>query len=331
MHIPREQLIESLIKLAPKLLPDTIPQEIVAKAIAHNPWFTRYYIQKRLEGIVQWLAQDVLSEFVSDYPFRSGSEKRVGVIAAGNLPLVGFHDILVCLLCGHICIVKPSRRDSVLLKWLREEWIDILPEIASRFLIVKQLDRLDFLLATGSNNSARYFEANFGQVDRIVRKNRYAVAILHSQMSENQLEGLCEDILLFNGLGCRNVSNLAVFPDFNWEKLEEKLRDYANDRLNPLYLERVLYEKNRIEFMDEKVRVLSKVLIRPSSSFSFSTMGVIQGVKIQTEHTANKLIDYHKEEIQCVVGRGVAYGCAQYPVLKDFADNLDTMSILSGL
>ena len=331
MHIPREQLIESLIKLAPRLFPGTIPQEIVSKAQADNPWFTRYFIQKRLEGLVQWLAQDSLFAFVSDYPFREKSEKMVGVIAAGNLPLVGFHDLLVCLLTGHKCLLKPSRRDFVLMHWLKEEWLEVLPEIASRLHIVSRLEGLDFLLATGSNNSARYFEANFGQVDRLVRKNRYGVAILNSQMDEKQLEGLCEDILLFNGLGCRNVSNLLIFPGFEWKSLEEKLKDYQNDKLNPLYLERVLYEKHRIELLDEKVYILPKVLVRPASSFSFSTMGVIQGVKIQTEHTANKLIDYHKEEIQCVVGRGVDYGCAQYPALKDFADNLDTMAILSGL
>ena len=331
MYVDQQKILESLVQLAPVIRSHAIEARTIAETVAENPWFTEYYIRRRLDGIAIWLDVSVLTDFVSAYPQQKNPAKQIGVIAAGNIPLVGIHDVFVVLLSGNICLLKPSGQDRVLINWIRNKWIQIYPEIANLFQITSQLTQPDFLIATGSNNSARYFEANYGHIAHLIRKNRYSVAILEENLGEKEIEGLCEDILLFNGLGCRNVSNLIINPGFDWGMLEEKLAEYSTKHLNPLYLERVLYEKKRIELLEGKVKVYPHVLLHPSTSFMYSTMGILHGVTVQSDKEADQLIEKHANEIQCVVGRDTKFGETQFPGLKDFADNMDIMEVICSL
>ncbi|MEM6803135.1 MAG: acyl-CoA reductase [Bacteroidota bacterium] len=276
------------------------------------------------------LEQVAFKSFLENYQLTWGEPKRVGIIAAGNLPLVCFHDILMTLLAGHICICKCSHQDKVLISYLRERWIEILPGIAELFVISDRLERLDFLISTGSNNTARYIEALYPNIPKLVRKNRFSVGILKAGLSENQMKGLAEDILLYNGLGCRNVSNLLIHPEADLILFSKILENYPQKQINPLYLERVLYERIRLEQLGGTFTAFPKINLKFSSQFSYASMGLIFGINIQQEGE-KELLERHRDQIQVVVGRDIEYGLAQSPRLKDFADNVDTLKLLSTL
>jgi len=310
---------------------DKLPKKLVERCLSEIIWFTPFYISSALYGIKKWLTKVSLEEFLKPYPESTHTPKKVAVIAAGNLPLVCFHDILMTLLAGHICLLKCSHQDRVLIQYFREKWIQILPELADQFQLVGQIDGADFLISTGSNNTARYIEANYGHIPKLVRKNRYSVGLLKPGMTKKEMKGLAKDILLYNGLGCRNVSNLLIYPETDLNLFFEILKDYPQNMLNPLYLERVLYERNRLEQLAGNFKVFPNILVKPSSHFSFASMGLIFGVHIQQKEKETELLARFSSQIQTVVGIDTDYGNAQNPSLKDFADNVDTLKLLSTL
>ena len=281
MNLYQKQLIDSLENLTQLIAPQHIPQDVIDAVVSENPWFTPYYIRRSLEGISMWLDKKTLYKFVEGYPPPRKEIRKTGVIAAGNIPLVGFHDVLMVLLSGNICLLKPSHQDTVLMKWLMKCWKQVWPVIEKRLFIVQRIEAADFLIATGSNNSARYFEAKYGHIPHIIRKNRYSVAILDENVDKKKMEGLCEDILLYNGLGCRNVSNLVIKPGFRWEDWDEKLRQYSTKHLNPLYLERVLYEKRRIELLEEKVKIIQIFWFGLLTAFRIHQWVFFMGLKLR--------------------------------------------------
>lgn len=320
-----------MLKLGEELHIEKFPEEIIQKAVEENPWFTLYYIQSSLEGIRIWLQKERLEKFLANYPIYEYPPKKVAVIAAGNLPLVCFHDILMTLLAGHRCLLKSSHRDSVLISHVRKLWIEIFPEIQDYFLLVEKVEECDFLISTGSNNTARYIEAKYPQTPKLIRKNRFSVGLLKAEMSEDEMKGLAKDIFLYNGLGCRNVSNLLIFPEADLQTFYEILNDYPQNLLNPFYLERVLYERSRLEQLGGNFKAFPKILVDNSSHLSFASMGLMFGVHIQQEGEDKELLAKHRDDIQIIVGQKTAYGYAQNPALSDFADNVDTLKLLSTL
>ncbi|MEL6852710.1 MAG: hypothetical protein AAFP92_29645, partial [Bacteroidota bacterium] len=166
-------------------------------------------------------------------------------------------------------------------------------------------------------------------VPRLIRKNRYSVAFLDHTVSEDQMHKLCEDVLLYNGLGCRNVSNMAVAGEEAFDKWGKILNSYNPKWLNPLYLERVLYVKAVKDFVGEKVSPNKYLLLEERKSFGNPSMGILQWVRVKGKDEFESLVASHREDIQCVVGTEVAYGQAQYPSLEDFADQMDSMMFLS--
>lgn len=334
-HISRPALIESIVLLREVLYVEKLPVNTLTTALRENRWFSSFYISSSFSGIRSWLHSDVLQKFLASYPASISRSKKVAVIAAGNLPLVCFHDVLMTLFAGHICMLKCSHQDRVLIKYIRKKWIEILPEVANRFIIVEQIPEVDFLISTGSNNTARYIEANFPTTPKLVRRNRYTVGLLKPDMSEKEMLGLAKDILLYNGLGCRNVSNLLIYPNVDERVFYEILKDYPQNYLNPMYLERVLYERVRLEQLGRNFKVFPNILVKPSSQFSFASMGLIFGVYLKQEkfqkEEGKELLARHHGDIQTVVGLETDYGNAQSPSLKDFADNVDTLKLLSTL
>ena len=331
VSIPRYLLVESLLKLGKKLKKEGIPESVILQSVEHNPWYTRYYISYSLKAILSWFSEDSLAQFLDKYPERDKYPAEVGIITAGNLPLVGFHDVLITLLSGNRALVKPSHRDEILLQWLVGVWMELCPQLKKQVCFGKIPSHVDFLITTGSNNTARYIEAEYRNTPKILSKNRFSVAIAGSEMLESEIEALCDDILLYNGLGCRNVSNLLILPGFDWELFGEKISRYPVERLNPLYLERVLHQRSLMEVLDKPFQSWQNLIVEPEENLGISSMGVLRTIQILNEAELLNMLTHNRSNIQCIVGQETAFGMAQQPGLGNFADNLDTMAILTNI
>ncbi|GAB4403452.1 MAG: acyl-CoA reductase [Bacteroidia bacterium] len=323
----RSRLIDSLERLSHKL---DVPASVMSAAVKANPWFTPYYIHRSLMAIRTWLDATLLEAFAAPYPCAAASPRRVGIIAAGNLPLVGFHDVLVGLLCGHRVEVKYSHQDRVLLPWLMETLTGIMPELRRFFRGVPDIDGPDLLLATGSNNTARYLDARYSHVQRLVRRNRYSLAVLDDSWSAASLEALWEDILLYNGLGCRNVSNVVVRAGFDTVRWLDAAKTYKPDWLNPHYLEQVLHQYATHQVLEEQVYDLPAILVKPAAQPHYAEMGILYLVREEALGSIEAYIAQIQDQIQCVVGHDTQPGKTQWPELNDFADGVDTMALLSS-
>lgn len=324
MSIPRKEIIDSLVSTGAKLKRG-VPDSVKADAIAANPWFTAYYIDRALANILPWLERQNLEEFSAAYPLREKVSLSIAVITAGNLPFVGLHDVLIVLLSGHRLQLKLSHKDQVLVKWLVEEWVSAFPALKDYIRFVSRPVDPDFLIATGSNNTIRYIKALYNDISCLLRQNRFSLAVLEPKITDQELEWLCDDIFLYNGLGCRNVSNILYSSEEAWGRLEKKLMDYPKEKLNPLYLERVLHEKAKVNVWGTDLKFCENILIQSCEEPALPDMGILRKVKTIQETEVDRMLEEHQSNIQCIAGTEVGFGKTQCPTLKDFADNVDTM------
>lgn len=327
MMIDQLAVIQSWIATC-KEIQEGVPPSVMEVAIADNPWFTPYFIEKSLQGILSW-DETQLDQFLAAREKRAPKPQKVGIIAAGNVPLVGLHDVLMTLLVGHEPWVKCSRQDKALMQWWINTWQDHLGTAATIHL-VDSLPETDFLIATGSNNTARYISAHYPQ-PKLIRRNRYSVAWLRPDISSQSLTRLADDIFLYNGLGCRNVSNIWVWPGVKLDILFQKLDEYPIDRLNTHYLERLLFIKARAKALDLPGERRSFLYAEQVSRPLPASMGILHIQYVSGEDEANRLLATYRDDIQCVVGHTVDYGSSQEPRLSDFADGVDTYKVLTQL
>lgn len=332
MNLPihNDTLVESLCRLRDRLSVSFIPDSVLAQALHINPWFTHYYIARSLQAIRSWLHAETLQRYLPTSPANE-SPKSVGIITAGNVPLVGFHDVMTALLCGHIALIRTSHLDDVLMKWVLQQWSELLPALADRMFFVEEIGSVDFLLATGSNNTARHLNAQHADTTRLIRHNRFSLAILDGSESDEQLLQLNDDIFLYNGLGCRNVSNVLVTPSFDMDRWIAILNRYPASRLNTLYQEKLTWERARLNLLNEPFISTHHVLIKYSNALDFARMGIIYLIKVKSRIEANKIVREQAHHIQCVVNQAAEMGQTQTPALNDFADNVDTLKLFSEL
>lgn len=328
--LSREQLIQSLALLGQELRDGQVPSGIIERAVAANPWFTPFYIRHSLAHIASWLNRDTLQKFCASYPSPKHSLK-VGIITAGNIPLVGFHDVLVGILSGHQVWIQPSRRDRVLMAWVWERWTRNLPALETLMVWDGDLRNTDFLIATGSDNTRRYLDHQFSAVPRLLRRHRYSVAWIGRDTTEADWEALRRDILLYNGLGCRNVSNLIIeegtpLPD--WAYL---FNGYTRAHLNPWYLKKVQWERAQYQTMEIPFQDGKLALFRENTAIGPAPMGLVWYIYTNSMDTAGQWIEKNKDQIQCVVNTGTKFGQTQYPAIDTFADDIDTMELLTSL
>ncbi|MEL6134141.1 MAG: acyl-CoA reductase [Bacteroidota bacterium] len=327
----RHRRLESLVSLGKFLQKQPIPPQVIHQACEVNPWFTPYYIAHALQGIATWFQPDILFRFSEKYPQYPSKPQTIGIIAAGNVPFVGFHDVMIALLSGHRVLLKPSHQDRVLIKWLLSAWQDRTQESLPIEFTESRFLTCDYLIATGSNNTARYLHTHYRDFPRLIRHNRYSVAVIDEEMNEAAWEGLREDMFLYNGLGCRNVSNLIISPSQDLWDIREKINEYASERVNPHYLERILFLKAK-EGVHTNHFVHSDFGIFVEKDYLASApMGVFHYVKISDQVQLKALLEVHRSDIQCVVGNQTPFGEAQKPRIEDFADNVDTMKILTEI
>ncbi len=302
-----------------------------------NPWFTPEYIKLSLKGISLFLEKQKLQKWTANYNFNGVGEKTIALILAGNIPLVGFHDVLSVLISGHKVLAKLSSKDDQLIKLFRDVLIEINPEWERRFVITNQfLKGFDAVIATGSNNSARYFDYYFGKYPHIIRNNRNSVGILNGTETMEQLSALADDVFLYFGLGCRNVSKLFVPENYDFQplfKAFEKYRHYINHHkyANNYEYRRAIFNMNQEPHFDTDF-----VLLKENQSIA-SPVGVLYYEFYQNIDSLKARLAFEQDKIQCIVAQNagiensVPFGKAQFPQVWDYADNVDTLKFLTEL
>ncbi|MFK7921589.1 MAG: acyl-CoA reductase [Bacteroidia bacterium] len=327
--IAQTELSNSLFQLREAMDLAYVPESVLAQALADNPWHTPYYIARSLEGIKSWLQADTLETFLSAYTQRPSQCQRIGIITAGNLPLVGFHDLLIGILSGHQVFVRSSHQDKALMAWIVDCWIKCLPALEQYISLVEELPQIDFLIATGSNNTARYLRNRYRRVPQLIRQNRFSVAIVDEQTDEGQLQKLADDVLLYNGLGCRNVSTLILTNTFALDAWINSLQQYSPQRLNPHYLERVLHERHKMKMLGASFIDGGIILMQAVKALKYASMGVLNLLRVDNEAEIETILSSHRDRLQCIVGKETPYGHTQIPAIDDFADGIDTMALLT--
>jgi len=305
-----------------------------------NPWFTTESLMRALAGIASMLDKEVLRKWLHPYKIKSpasDAEQTVGLVMAGNIPLVGFHDMMAVLAAGHKVLAKPSAKDDRLITKVAEILSTIDPALGSRIRFTDdKLSGMDAVIATGSDNSARYFEYYFRNIPHIIRKNRNGVAVLTGLETEKDLAALGEDIFTYFGMGCRNVTKLYVPDSYDLKILLRVL-----DRFHSLYQHhkygnnvdyyRSIYLMNQVPILDNGV-----LLLKEDSSIA-SPVGVAFYERYSDINQVQRALEQHHQEIQCIVSTSpeietaILPGTTQIPKPWDYADGVDTIRFLMEL
>ena len=306
-------------------------KSVMQRQFVYNGWYTTESVSQSFSALGAQLSEDKLTLWLNDYTF-SVEPKRVAVIMAGNIPLVGFHDFLCVLMSGNTAVCKLSSDDKTLLPALAEHLITFLPELKERIeFTVGPVKNIDAVIATGSDNSALYFEQYFGKYPHIFRKNRTSVAVLSGDETLEELKGLGHDIFDHYGLGCRNVSQLLVPKDYSMSTFFEGIFSFSEVVLNKKYGNN--YDYHKAIFLMNQHQLLDNnfILLRETDEL-FSPLAMLHYRRYETEEDVTQYLESYNDSIQVVVGKSFTpFGSAQCPMLSDYADGVDTMEFLNQL
>jgi hypothetical protein len=354
MHPPLEKRIHAFIELGRKLKKITITEThnnlSVAErnllnevAVSHlkNPWFTPYNVMSALAGLSDMLKENKIRAWIAKYKIDDlAPPLTIAVIMAGNLPMVGFHDFMCVLLSGNHFLGKLSGQDKELPVKIAELLIETEPGFKPMISFTDQrISEFDAVIATGNNNTSRYFEYYFGRYPHIIRRNRNSMAILSETEKEKDLEKISDDIFHFFGMGCRSVSLLLIHKGFDIQKLAVSLKKWEHIKEHPKYFNNYEYQKavmlvNQIEHIDTGF-----CLLRESQSMA-SPLSVINYIWYETIDEVLHYINRQSDNIQCIVAGDkpdlhghtkVQPGTAQKPGPSDYADDIDTLEFLLQL
>lgn len=317
-------------------LTDDEKADLFSRARNNNSWFDAPNVTTALEGIILLLQEDTLRAWASRYPTEPTTPRAVGVVMAGNIPLVGFHDLLCVVLSGHYLLAKPSSDDKYLMHLIVDELTRIDSRLCERITFVERLNAADAFVATGSDNTGRYFEYYFRHKPHLIRRNRTSLGILTGQETPEELAALGADIFQYYGLGCRNVSKLLVPQDYRFDKLLDNLQPWERVLEQNRYQNNYDYNKsillvNRVPHFDNGFVLLteSAQLVSPISVVHYGTYTDEDDLQQQLAQVA--------EQTQCLVSAGgqfpgsFPFGQAQCPSVSDYADGVDTMAFLTSL
>lgn len=315
-------------------------KEAVQKAAYHNSWFTLESINSAIASWAHALDEAKLGQWIGLYQFKPQLfPKRIGLILAGNIPMVGFHDILCVLASGNSAAIKLSSQDTILIPFILSKLVEVAPEFSRHISYPERMKEIDAVIATGSNNSARYFEFYFGKHPHIIRKNRNSIAILKGNETKEQLRNVGKDIFSYFGMGCRNVSKLYFPKGYDITAFIDELEGFAgivsqhHKYINNYDYYKSIYLVNKTPHLDNGFLLLKedKTLASPLSVVYYEYYSDIH--QLQGELAAQQ------DHIQCIAYEGAAsfsnqtvpYGMTQYPELWDYADGIDTMKFLLEL
>jgi Acyl-CoA reductase (LuxC) len=303
------------------------------KAYAENNWFIPEFIELSVKNIAHnFLRSEQLDQLIARYriPEHNHYPKKVGIVMAGNIPLVGFHDLLCVFLAGHYARIKPSSKDEVLIKHLVKKLIEWDRQVEQFIVISEMIRNCDAYIATGSNNSSRYFEYYFGKYPSIIRKNRTSVAVLTGKESKEELEKLSDDVYQYFGLGCRNVTKIFVPKNYDFVPLLDAFKKY--DRLVDHYKYKNNYDYNlAIHILNNQYYMSNGSILLIENESPFSRIGQLH-YEFYSDGKAVREKLKKDQNIQCIVGKDdIDFGGAQCPDVCDYADGVDTMSFLLNL
>jgi len=334
------ELISTFSKLGSQLQnPDAELNHLIQTEHAYNPWFTPENVEHAIKAIGQSLNAANLTTWLNQYDLtKNTSPQKIGLILAGNIPLVGFHDVLCVLVTGNIAIIKASSQDARLIKAVLNKLIIINDNFSDCFYFVERLVDFDAVIATGSNNTSRYFDYYFGKVPHIIRKNRNSMAVLTGDENTEELYQLGHDIFDYFGLGCRNVSKLLIPRNYNIATFFEAIEPY-NDIINHnKYHNNYGYNKS-IHLVGSEQHLDNGFLLLKENDALASPLAVVFYSYYDNLTDVEQLLVAQNEKIQCVVTKAqiqvqnqvVAFGQSQQPKLWDYADVVDTMEFLANL
>lgn len=336
MELTIDKTLTAFAKLGDHFLENPIElQEVIERASRENNWLNIENIEKSIKSLSTWLQIDSLKEWVNSYDFKRVYPIKIGLIFAGNLPLVGFHDLLCVLAAGLRADIKLSSDDQVLPKYVIQKLIQFEPLLQDQIQIVEKLKDFDGVIATGSNNSSRYFEYYFGKKPHIIRKNRNSIAVLNGQETPEQLHVLGHDIFDYFGMGCRNVSKIFVPENYDIAKFYEGIaqHDYVKQNFkyfNNYEFHKSIYLINKVDHFDNGF-----LLVKKDENLA-SPLSVIFMEYYESFEKLESILENISDQIQCLVTEEnlnvsipkVAFGKSQEPRLMDYADRVDTMKFL---
>ncbi len=310
--------------------------DLIALSQSHNNWFTPDNVHFSISSWSEALTEKNLNQWLSAYSFTEKEPKNVGLILAGNIPLVGFHDFLSVLISGNNVLVKTSSKDDYLIKFLTKYLIALDNRFNEKITFVEgKLENFDAVIATGSNNTARYFEYYFKNKPSIIRKSRNSVAVLTGNETPEEMTLLSEDVFRYFGLGCRNVSKIFVPKNYNFDAFFNGM--YAQKDV--IYYEKYAnnYDYNKAVFLMSNFQLLDNEFLTIKEDISHASP--ISSVFYEYYEDINEIktrLNQDSEIIQCVVSNGIIensvyFGNTQKPNLWDYADNVDTLDFLNNL
>lgn len=308
--------------------------DLIQLSQSHNGWYTPEQVFFSIQSWAEALTDENLDKWLSTYDLSKVEQKKVALILAGNIPLVGFHDFLSVLIAGHDVLVKTSSNDQHLLPFLANYLIASEPEFENKIIFVEgKLEGFHAVIATGSNNTARYFEYYFKDKPSIIRKNRNSIAVLNGKETKEELTALGEDIFRYFGLGCRNVSKLFVPKGYSFDSFFEAIFEYQDVIHYEKYANN--YDYNKAVFLMSNFKLLDNgfLTIKEDSSYGSPITSVFYEY-YESLDELQKRLENESDQIQCIVSNNlvnnsIKFGTTQKPNLWDYADNVDTMSFLS--
>ena len=333
-----EERIEAFVNLkhAIKALSDNERQYLYEQSALGNPWFTAENVERSLTAITQLLSKELLTEWTNLYSIADTPPKTVGVAMAGNIPLVGFHDLLCVLMAGHTLVAKLSSQDTVLMKFISSLLKKVEPRFNDKLFFEERLNNIDAVIATGSDNTSRYFEYYFRNIPHIIRKNRSSCSVIMGEEPLEELRYLGIDVFSYFGLGCRNISKIFVPEGYNVSLLLTAWEQFKGVVNHHKYANNYDYQKCLLLMNQQVFYDGGQVLLVENTSL-VSPISVVYYEFYKNLEELESKIKSQLEKIQCIVSAkgwyptSIPFGKAQSPELKDYADNVDTMKFLLGL
>lgn len=308
----------------------------INRAVHHNGWFEKSQVVASFEEWIEALSRNSLEHWIGQYPaetFESPSPKRVGIVMAGNIPMVGLHDLLSVVLTGNIAVVKLSSDDDKLIPAI----LQFSPALMEQIIWAERLDSIDAVIATGSDNTARYFEHYFGKYPNVIRKNRKSAAVLLGDETDAELEELGKDVFQYYGMGCRSVSKLYIPQEFDVQRIFGAWMPYQDVVQNNKYGNNYDYHR-AIMLLDRKPFLENGFVVLREHDALSSPVGTVHYERYDSLEKLHDQLREQRDSIQCLVSKEqwndlpvVPLGNSQCPKLWDYADGVDTIAFLSSI
>lgn len=316
--------------------PDEQLKQLIASAKQYNAWFSPESTAQAVTAIANMLNESNLQQWLGESIDKNNKQYAIGLILAGNIPLVGFHDILCVLASGNKALIKLSSQDKLLIPYILNKLVAIEPAFTEQFEFIERLQDFDAVIATGSNNTSRYFDYYFSKVPNIIRKNRNSIAVLNGKESSEELHALGHDIFDYFGLGCRNVAKIYVPKGYKFATFFESIEDFKPISDHHKYTNNYDYNKSIFLVNMDKHLDNGFLLVKEDERLA-SPLAVLYYEEYENITALDKKLVEQADQIQCIISKEslgldtFEFGQSQCPALWDYADGVNTMEFLAGL